>query len=254
MVCYSRVNYARRKHFWVWGLAFFILVGFGIVYRLVAVHWHKLAARPIVLEVPLNQFPLKVGTWEGIEVPVPQAVQKVAGNDDFISRRYVSDSTRQWANIYIAYTARPRTMLGHQPDICYPAAGWVHDGTINIKIRSVLGREIPCLLHRFHRPAPYNDEAVVLNYYILNGRLTDDESVFTGMGWRTPNIDGDVARYVTQVQIVSVLENSVRCLAQDFADLILDYFPDENGRVKVQGGGTDIQASLNGTTYRSEAH
>jgi len=245
MFHYYRVKYPRRKHLWTWGLAILILVCFGIVYRLVAERWQKLAASPIVLDVPLSHFPLKIGTWEGVEVPIPQAIQKVAGNDDFISRRYISESTRQWANIYIAYTARPRTMLGHQPDICYPAAGWIHDGTINVEIHSVLGREIPCLLHRFHRPAPYHDEVVVLNYYILNGRLTDDESVFTGIGWRTPNIDGDVARYVTQVQIISILENSVRSMAKDFADLILDYFPDEHGLVKARGGSANIKASLN---------
>ena len=60
----------------------------------------------------------------------------------------------------------------------------------------------------------------------MNGQLTDDESVFTGIGWRTPNITGNPARYVAQVQISSVLENSIHSAARDFTDLLLTWFPD----------------------------
>ena len=73
-----------------------------------------------------------------------------------------------------------------------------------------------------------------LNYYIVNGQLTDDESVFSGLGWRTPNIEGDPARYVAQVQISSLQEMTVRSAAKDFTDLVLGYFPEENGKVKAE--------------------
>jgi hypothetical protein len=38
---------------------------------------------------------------------------------------------------------------------------------------------------------------------------------------------------VAQVQISSVFENSIRSAAKDIVDLVLDYFPDENGKVKA---------------------
>ena len=41
------------------------------------------------------------------------------------------------------------------------------------------------------------------------------------------------ARYVAQVQISSVFENSVRSATRDIAELVLDYFPDESGKVKA---------------------
>ena len=44
---------------------------------------------------------------------------------------------------------------------------------------------------------------------------------------------GDPARYVAQVQISSVLENSVRSLARDITDLVLDYLPDKNGKIQA---------------------
>ncbi len=80
-------------------------------------------------------------------------------------------------------------------------------------------------------PAPSYEERVVLNFYIVNGQLTNDESGFSGVGWRTPNIAGNTARYVAQVQISSVLENSIRTAGEDMTELILDFFPDKNGEV-----------------------
>ena len=96
------------------------------------------------------------------------------------------------------------------------------------------GRAIPCLIHYFHMPTPSYEERVVLNFYIVNGQLTNDESGFSGIGWRTPNITGNAARYVAQVQISSVLENSIREAAKDMTELVLDFFPDENGKVRIQ--------------------
>ena len=89
------------------------------------------------------------------------------------------------------------------------------------------------MIHHFHRPAPDHEEMVVLNFYIVNGRLTSDERVFSGVGFRTPNIDGDPARYVAQVQISSALENSVRTAAHDMAELMLEFLPDQDGQVRA---------------------
>jgi len=36
-----------------------------------------------------------------------------------------------------------------------------------------------------------------------------------------------------QVQISSLLENSIRATAKDMTDLILDFLPDENGSVRA---------------------
>lgn len=79
-----------------------------------------------------------------------------------------------------------------------------------------------------------NDQKVVLNFYILNGQLTADESDFSSPFGRRPNISGDPARYVAQIQISSVLENSIREAAKDMTDVILDFLPDKNGKVRIQ--------------------
>jgi len=219
--------------FFVWIIAVLLLVSSGITYRALAARLKLVVGTPVELPVPLSAFPKQIGPWSGEDVPIPVNIQRVARNDAFLNRLFVNEARNQWANVYIAYTAHPRTMLGHRPQICYIAGGWVHDSSSQTVVTSNAGREFPCLLHRFHRPYPETEETVVLNFYIVNGQLTSDERVFSGVGWRTPNIDGDPARYVTQVQISSVFENSVRSAAEDIAEVVLDFFPDENGYVRA---------------------
>lgn len=231
--CSIPLKAGKMPIFMVWILAVLLLVFSGITYRVVASRLKLVVDTPIELPVPLSAFPKQIGNWIGEDVPIPPNVQRAAGNDAFLNRLFINKSSNLWANIYIAYTAHPRTMLGHRPQICYVAGGWVHEDTELINVTSSTGRELPCLLHRFRRPYPETEETVVLNFYIVNGQLTSDERNFSGVGWRTPNIGGNPARYVTQVQISSVFENSVRSAAKDFAERVLDYFPDENGDVRA---------------------
>jgi hypothetical protein len=215
-----------------WILAVLVLVITGVGYQLVASKMNVFLTASVKLAVPLSEFPFIIGRWTGEDVPISETVLRIAANDDYLSRLYVDNVTNQPAKVYVAYSARPRTMLGHRPQVCYPANGWIHDRTEKARLVSRSGREISCLMHNFHKResgSDVTDGIIVLNFYIVNGMITDDESVFYGIGWRTPNIAGDPAFYVTQVQISSNSENTVRSLAMDLTDLILAYFPDESG-------------------------
>ncbi len=215
---------------WLSAVAIMILVGAG--YRILAASMKSLTQKPINLPVPITAFPFSVGNWSGEDIPVPENIQRVSGNDEFLNRLYINRTGNQWANVYIAYSARPRTMLGHRPQVCYVGAGWVHDSTELLEFFSRSSRPVSSLLHHFHKPAPSNEEIVVLSFYILNGQIISKEKGFSGIGWRTPNIAGDVTRYVAQVQISSVLEDSIRRVAEEMTDVILDFFPDEDGSVR----------------------
>lgn len=229
----ARAGTGKALVWYVWVLAVALFMFSGITYRVLASHLRLVVDTPVALPVLLGAFPKRIGPWVGRDVPIPPNIERAAGNDASLKRLYTNEEDNQRVNLYVAYTAHPRTMLGHRPRICYVAGGWVHDSTRAATVTSSAGRELPCLIHRFHRPAPSNEEIIVLNFYIVNGQLTSDDRVFSGLGWRTPNISGDPARYVTQVQISSLLENSVRTAAVEMVDLILDFFPDENGRVRV---------------------
>ena len=221
----------------VWLVAILLLLSAGITYRVLASHLKLLVETPINLPVPLSAFPSQVGNWAGKDLLIPNTTKEYMEKhfaDDFLSRRYINTAANTWADVYIVYcSSRPGGMLGHQPRVCYPAHGWIHDSTEQSQFTSRAGRQIPCLVHRFHKPAPMYDQTIVLNFYILNGRITTGEKNFSGLLGRRPNIAGDPARYVAQVQISSVLENSIRQTARDMADLILDFLPDKNGKVKA---------------------
>ena len=216
---------------WIfWLVAVLLLISSGLVYRIFDMN---IRVGPVSLPVPLSEFPSHIGGWVGKDVPIKESVLRVASNDDYMNRLYINEAENQWANVYIAYTATPRTMLGHRPSVCYPAGGWVHDSTQKTELVSNTGINVPCLVHRFHKPSPSYEETVVLNFYIVNGLLTSDESVFSGLNFRTPNIAGNPARYAAQVQISSMLEYSVRAAARDMVEKMLDMFPDEEGNVKA---------------------
>jgi len=221
----------------VWILAVLLLVSAGITYRVLASGLKRVLDTTIPLPVPLSALPSQIGNWSGRYLPIRTTTREYMEKnfaDDYLSRRYINDPTKEWADVYIVYcSSRPGGILGHRPRVCYPGYGWIHDGTEPSQYISRAGRQIPCLIHRFHKPAPMNDQKVVLNFYILNGQLTADEDDFSGPWGRRPNIAGDPARYVAQVQISSVLENSIRTAAKDMTDLILDFLPDRNGRVRA---------------------
>ncbi|MFQ5770396.1 MAG: exosortase-associated EpsI family protein [bacterium] len=227
----------KTPSWFVWSLAVLLLISAGITYRLLASHLKLVVNTPIKLPVPLGTLPLQIRNWNGTDLSIPSTTRKYMEShfaDDFLSRRYISATDNAWADVYIVYcSSRPGGMLGHQPRVCYPGFGWIYDGTELTHFVSRAGRHVPCLIHRFHKPAPTHQQTVVLNFYILNGQTTADEKDFSGLLGRRPNIARDPARYVAQVQISSVLENSVRTAAKDTTDLILDFLPDENGEVRA---------------------
>ena len=226
----------------VWILAILLLVSAGVTYRVLASGLKRIVDTPITLPVPLSGFPSEVRNWSGRDLSIPNTTKEYMEKnfaDDFLSRRYINDATKAWADVYVVYcSSRPGGILGHRPRVCYPGYGWIHDGTETSQYISRAGRQVPCLIHRFHKPAPKNDQKVVLNFYILNGQLTADENDFSGPLGRRPNIAGDPARYVAQVQISSVLENSIRTAAKDMTDLILEFLPDKNGEVSANEYGS----------------
>jgi hypothetical protein len=219
----------------VWILAVALLISAGITYSILESNLERIANKPIKLPVPLSDFPLQIGNWSGEDVVIPSTTleyMKKNFADDYFSRRYINSVTNDFADVYVVYcSSRPAGILGHRPRVCYTGYGWMHDSTQTEQFTSHEGRQVTFLIHRFYMPAPMNKQKVVMNFYVLNGRITANERDFSGLWGRRINIAGDLARYVAQVQISSVTENSVRLMAEDLVDLILDYLPDQDGNI-----------------------
>jgi len=235
--CTRWVNLGKVLTSLVWVFAVILIILSGIAYRVLASRLKLVVANPVNLPVSLSAFPVQIGNWVGRDLPIPNTTKEYMEKnfaDDFSSRRYINAAINAWADVYIVYcSSQPGGILGHRPRVCYPAHGWIHDSTESSQFTSRAGWQIPCLIHRFHKPAPAYDQTVVLNFYILNGQITTDERDFSGFLGRRPNIAGDPARYVAQVQISSVLESPVRQAAREMTDLVLDFLPDENSKVRA---------------------
>lgn len=213
-----------------------LLLAAGATYRVMVSRLRTILSTPIELPVPLSEIPTEIQGWQGQELPIPAVTEDYMRTnfaDDFISRRYKNAEGGLWADLYVVYCAsRPSGLLGHKPQVCLPAHGWIHDSTVRSEIVSRSGRPITCLLHRFHNVPAYQ-QMVVLSFYVLNGQVTVSESEFSGFFGRKPNIRGNPARYVAQVQVSSLLEHSARTAAGDMVDTILSFLPDHDGRVRA---------------------
>lgn len=219
---------------WLAGvLAFVLLIGAGVVYRVAASGLQKIRDNPIVLAAPLSTIPMRINSWTGLDEALPTTTEeymKANFADDFVSRRYTSAAEGAVAGVYVVYcSSYPSGLLGHRPDVCFPANGWIRDSTTETEITTRSGEKIPCLSHQFHKAAPADRRVFVLSFYILNGQIRLDERDFSGFWGRTPNISGNPARYVAQVQISSVSEQWARLAARDLVDTILTFLPDRQG-------------------------
>jgi hypothetical protein len=109
----------------------------------------------VKLPVPLAQIPGQIGGWVGQDKPIPDNIvaymtQNFA--DDYVSRRYVNDKEGVRADLYVVYcSSRPEGILGHQPLVCFPGNGWIHDERVLADRLRVMSNQLP--VHRFHNRA-----------------------------------------------------------------------------------------------------
>lgn len=201
-------------------VAALLLIFGGAGYRAAVAVFGSEALEKIALPTPLSAFPLTLGDWAGTEVPVSEGVQRVAGNDDFLSRTYRKALTGQTVNVYVGYTARPRTMLRHRPTVCYVSAGFSHLGTRNVPLDPASGLKV--MVHSFLKTDLVETRAIVLNYYVLAGAYTIDEGSFWSASWRTPNLSGDFGRYVAQVQVMAPIVTSEEAAIEAVKSFAID--------------------------------
>lgn len=239
------------------GLAMSVLIAAGVAFRIAEARFSQGIGEPIKLPVPLSNVPLKIGDWVGADVNLPSTTQDYMRTnfaDDYISRQYVNRTASLWASLYLVYcSSRPAGILGHKPRVCYPGSGWIWDSTVESQVTTGSSRTIKCLIHSFHMPMPTFQQAYVLNFYVLNGRITLSEKEFSGILGRRPNLDGDPARYVAQVQITSGSEESAKIAAGDMIDTILLFLPDEDGRVGAAGLFPDLSTPENSSEAADDA-
>ena len=71
-----------------------------------------------------GNVPLHIGSWFGVDSPVPTAAVQMLHPNVIVSRRYENLSTQQSVSFLLVQVSDVRDILGHYPPFCYPARGW----------------------------------------------------------------------------------------------------------------------------------
>lgn len=201
----------------------------GFIYRQAAAKQLLMESQISAATIPLKQFPVKIIDWTGEDIQTDYPIKQATGSNDYMLRLYRKQNG-EWANVYITFCAQPRNMLGHRPDVCFTASGWNLINNNKICLTSSSGTEIGCIKYLFEKPAWPRNEMTVLNYYIFNGKLTDNYKDFSSIKLRRLTNSEEQIRYVAQIQISSSNEDWAKEATEEMTDRILNFFPKEIGR------------------------
>ena len=126
------------------------------------------AAAPL----PLDAVPLTIDGWRGSDAgPLDRETARILAADAYVNRSYAS-SARAPVGFYAAYYAQQRPGVSiHSPLHCLPGTGWepLEVGTRTLAVGDA-DYHVRRMLIRKER-----DEAVVLYWYSIHGRVVGDE-------------------------------------------------------------------------------
>jgi EpsI family protein len=104
----------------------------------------------VVWKKNINKIPYTIGGIQGVDIPLEGAVIKELDTDAFIFRNYISREGSV-INLYVGYYGtRKGGRSAHNPEGCYPGAGWAiinesnvtltieHGGKENIPLNTLL--------------------------------------------------------------------------------------------------------------------
>jgi EpsI family protein len=175
----------------------------------------------------LQRLPMQIGDWTGQDVPLAETIVRKTGTDGHINRRYSRHGGLENVGLYIAYGITARALAGHRPENCYKGAGWTLLDRQSMEVSLANGGGLPCSIFNFSRGGLNAERIVVLDYFIVDGRLCGDASLLLSRAWR----GSDTVDYVAQVQISSTgnlpgdsATRIVSTFAADSARLIADLF------------------------------
>lgn len=209
-----------------------ILLASGFGYRVLSAQLARPTESTPLPPGVLAKFPLRLGHWEGRDVPVDEAIRKATDADDLLNRVYTLREGTGAVGFYLAYGIRSRDLMPHRPEVCYPGNGWTLQDSDEEKIALPDGSDLRCRIYRFIRSGLEVGNITVLNYYLVDGQCSPDVSRLRTKAWRG---SGGI-RYMAQVQITGsrslgmsseAVRASVRRFAAESALAVRDLFPKE---------------------------
>lgn len=183
-------------------------------------------AESVPPRAPLSTIPLNLPGWMGHELPAwDEDVLRVLGADDYVSRRYITDSAV--ADLYVGYYRSQRQGDSiHSPQNCLPGAGWqpVENGTVTIPVAAnAAAGSSPARAITVNRYVIQKDfdKQVVLYWFQGRGRVVASEYANRAYlvldSLRTRRSDGALVRVTSPV--ISSVDDASRA-AERFASTL----------------------------------
>ncbi len=176
-----------------------LMLVFGLTYRVVAAKLDAPVATTPISPDALARFPLQIGDWTGVDVPMDEAIARATDTDARLNRRYTRRGGLEAITFYIASGVRARDLEPHRPEVCYAGAGWTRTGQRLAELPLSDSTTLPCNIMQFSRGVLNNQKVVVLDYYLVDGKYCADVSLLRWKAWR----GSGTVRYVAQVQIAT---------------------------------------------------
>ena len=188
-----------------------------------------LYARPDVDKVPKSEpvadMPEQIGSWQGKDLPIDQAVLDILGKGDFLNRVYTSDlsnsSSAPVIGLFIGYFPTQRTgQTIHSPQHCLPGAGWTFESSAYADLKAQNEQDF--------RGGEYvitngEQKQFVLYWYQAHGRSVANEYAskfyLIADAMRMNRTDGALVRVITPISTNETVE-SARQRAVGFTSLM----------------------------------
>ena len=137
--------------------------------------WYASGTESVPVARPLRELPQQMGGWTGVEdTPVEEEVLKVLKADDTLSRSLVNHSTRESAQLFVAFFRSQRNGVApHSPKNCLPGSGWAPERSGMIDV-ALPGQAEPLRVNRY-LVARGDAKTVVLYWYQSHGRVVASE-------------------------------------------------------------------------------
>ena len=197
--------------------ASFLMLVFGIGYRVLAARLAAPVNATALSAEELQRLPLQIGGWTGQEMPLDEAIVRATDTDAYINRRYSRNNGFESVWLYIAYGVKPRDLMPHRPEVCYTGAGWTLTDRRSVELPVNDAVKLPCNILQFSRGALNTQKVVILDYYLVDGQYCADVSLLRSKAWR----GSGTVRYAVQVQIGTPITATVN--AETAAKTVCDF-------------------------------
>jgi EpsI family protein len=180
---------------------------------------------------PLHSFPLRVGNWEGREIPIPRWALEVLGAGEFVERDYRRALDEPSVDLFVAYFPTQRTgSTMHSPQNCLPGSGWTPTESARVDLTRLGGGNIVVNRYILVRGL---DHLLVLYWYQAHGRAVASEYwakfYLVADAIRMNRSDGAMIRVMTPIgqnESLTSAEQRGAALVQDVLPLLGRYIPD----------------------------